>query len=135
MPDNITLLPLPPYAPELNPIENVWEYLRANRLAFAVFDTYDDIVTRCCEAWNFFADNIDIVRSITRREYAKTVNLQGRWYNIPNPRSLRRLDIQVRLRPRPSVHPFPLPVASVWQCRARLPRRAFRRKARERPTA
>lgn len=75
VPENITLLPLPPYAPELNPIENVWDYLRANRLAFAVFDTYDDIVTRCCEAWNSFADNIDLVRSITRREYAKAVTL------------------------------------------------------------
>jgi hypothetical protein len=33
VPDNITLLPLPPYAPELNPMENVWEYLRANKLS------------------------------------------------------------------------------------------------------
>lgn len=32
VPENITLLRLPPYAPELNPIENVWEYLRANNL-------------------------------------------------------------------------------------------------------
>ena len=31
-PDNVTLLPLPSYAPELNPMENVWEYLRANKL-------------------------------------------------------------------------------------------------------
>ncbi len=29
LPDNITLLPLPADAPELNPMENVWEYLRA----------------------------------------------------------------------------------------------------------
>ena len=33
VPDNITLIPLPPYAPELNPVENVWEYLRKNKLA------------------------------------------------------------------------------------------------------
>jgi len=32
-PDNITLLCLPPYSPELNPVENVWEYLRKNKLA------------------------------------------------------------------------------------------------------
>src|ERR1700704_343834 len=31
-PDNISLLPVPPYAPELNPMENVWESLRANKL-------------------------------------------------------------------------------------------------------
>jgi putative transposase len=33
VPDNITLLPLPPYAPELNPIERVWRYLRNNHLS------------------------------------------------------------------------------------------------------
>ena len=33
VPTNITLLELPPYAPELNPVENVWEYLRENWLA------------------------------------------------------------------------------------------------------
>src|ERR1019366_1720017 len=33
VPDNITLVPLPPYAPELNPVENVWEYLRGNKLS------------------------------------------------------------------------------------------------------
>jgi len=33
IPNNITLLPLPPYAPELNPMENIWDYLRGNKLA------------------------------------------------------------------------------------------------------
>ena len=41
IPQNITLMRLPPYAPELNSIENVWAYLRANKLAISVFDTYD----------------------------------------------------------------------------------------------
>lgn len=73
VPENITLLSLPPYAPELNPIENVWAYLRTNRLAISVFETYDDIVARCCGAWNFFANDTATVRSITTREYAKAV--------------------------------------------------------------
>ena len=55
VPDNITLLKLPPYSPELNPMENVWAYLRANKLAISVFDNYEQIVDRCC-AWNFFAN-------------------------------------------------------------------------------
>ena len=38
IPDNITLLPLPPYAPELNPMENVWEYLRGNKLSRLVWE-------------------------------------------------------------------------------------------------
>ena len=74
IPDNITLMRLPPYAPELNSIENVWAYLRANKLAISVFDTYDQIVDRCCDAWNFFANDKKIVRSITAREYSKTVS-------------------------------------------------------------
>ena len=39
VPDTITLLALPPHAPELNPVENVWACLRANRLAISVFET------------------------------------------------------------------------------------------------
>ena len=56
VPRNISLLTLPPSAPELNPVENVWEYLRGNRLSNTVFDSYPDIVEACCDAWNFFID-------------------------------------------------------------------------------
>ena len=51
VPDNLSLLTLPPYSPELNPVENVWAYLRANKLAITVFESYDDIVDACCNAW------------------------------------------------------------------------------------
>jgi transposase len=74
VPDNVTIVRLPPYAPELNPIENVWQYLRANKLAITVFDGYDDIVDKACTAWNFFADDPHRVASITTRSWA-TVNL------------------------------------------------------------
>lgn len=70
VPENITLLPLPPYAPELNPIENVWEYIRANKLAITVFDSYADIVEKTCEAWMFFAADKARVASITARSWA-----------------------------------------------------------------
>ena len=50
-PDNITLLCLPSYSPELNPVENVWEYLRKNKLALRVYDRYEDILEACCDAW------------------------------------------------------------------------------------
>jgi len=74
VPDNITLLTLPPYSPELNPMENVWAYLRANKLAISVFDTLGDILDACCDTWNFFANNTEAVQSITTRKWAKTVN-------------------------------------------------------------
>lgn len=70
VPDNITLLRLPPYAPELNPIENVWAYLRANKLAITVFDDYDDIVNKTCDAWNFFATDPPRIAPITTRHWA-----------------------------------------------------------------
>ena len=71
VPDAISLLTLPPYAPELNPVENVWQYLRANWLAISVFDGYDAIVAACCAAWNRFADDPAAVSSITSREWAQ----------------------------------------------------------------
>ena len=71
VPGNITLVRLPPYAPEMNPVENVWEYLRGNKLAITVFESYDDIVDKSCAAWNFFADDPERVASITSRTWAK----------------------------------------------------------------
>ena len=71
VPDNISLLLLPPYAPELNPVENVWQYLRQNFLAHRVFEGYDQIVDACCDAWNRFVNNPKIVQSITSRHWAK----------------------------------------------------------------
>ena len=44
VPSNITPIFLPSRAPELNPVENVWQLLRGNWLSNLVFDTYDDII-------------------------------------------------------------------------------------------
>jgi len=70
MPDNITLLPLPPYSPELNPMENVWDYLRGNTLSALVWDGYQAIVAACRDAWNFLIDDPERIRSIARRSWA-----------------------------------------------------------------
>jgi hypothetical protein len=74
VPSNVTLLRLPPYAPELNPIENVWEYLRGNYLGHIVWDTYEQIVEACCSAWNAFIKDIETVTSVTKRPWAKVTN-------------------------------------------------------------
>lgn len=74
VPENISLLPLPPYSPELNPMENVWEYLRANKLCNLVWDSYDAIVHACKNAWNFLVNDPQRIRSIGKREWA-CVNL------------------------------------------------------------
>ena len=70
VPDNITLVPLPPYSPELNPMENVWEYLRANKLCRLVWDNYEAILNACKEAWNFLIADPDRIRSIGARQWA-----------------------------------------------------------------
>ena len=44
IPANITIIPLPSKCPELNPVENIWQYMRDNRLSNRVFKSYDDIV-------------------------------------------------------------------------------------------
>ena len=71
VPDNITLLHLPPYSPELNPVENVWAYLRSNKLSNRVFETYDAIVDACCDAWNWLAAQPDQITSIGTRKWAQ----------------------------------------------------------------
>ena len=69
-PDNITILPLPARAPELNPVENVWQFMRDNWLSNRVFKNYDEIVALCCEAWTRLVDQPWRIMSIGNREWA-----------------------------------------------------------------
>ncbi len=52
IPETVSLVPLPSYAPELNPVERLWLHLRERFFSHRVFDGYDEIVAACCEAWN-----------------------------------------------------------------------------------
>jgi transposase len=70
VPDNISLLPIPPYTPELNCMENVWDYLRGNKLSMRVWDSYEAIVTACKEAWEFLIADPERIRSIGHRHWA-----------------------------------------------------------------
>lgn len=71
VPDNVVLLKLPPYAPELNPTENIWQYLRANALANTVWETYEAIVDACCDAWMNLIAKPDVITSIGTRQWAQ----------------------------------------------------------------
>ncbi len=71
VPDNIVLVPLPPYAPELNSTENIWEYLRGNDLSNCVWETYEAILDNCCNAWNALIAKPQVITSIGTRTWAQ----------------------------------------------------------------
>lgn len=70
VPENITLMFLPPRSPELNPVENVGQFMRDNWLSNRVFRDYDDIVDQCCRAWNRLIDQPWKIMSIGLRDWA-----------------------------------------------------------------
>jgi DDE superfamily endonuclease len=74
IPENIVLLPLPPYAPELNPVENVWEFIRANYLSHRVFEDYQAILRACRDAWNALIQMPQTITSIGAREWAQPLS-------------------------------------------------------------
>jgi putative transposase len=71
VPDDISLLPLPRYPPEPNPVENVREHLRQNWLSRRVWDGHDAIVEACRDAWNRLMRMPGQIASITRRPWAQ----------------------------------------------------------------
>ena len=69
-PKNITPILLPSRAPELNPVENIWQFLRANYLSNRVFKTYDNIIDAACDAWNKLIAKPQTIMSIGTRKWA-----------------------------------------------------------------
>jgi transposase len=70
VPDNITIVPLPAKCPELNPVENVWQFMRDNWLSNRIFKSYDDILDHCCFAWNTLTDQPWRIMSLGLRQWA-----------------------------------------------------------------
>lgn len=70
VPKNMTIILLPSRSPELNPVENIWQFLRANYLSNTVFENHDAIVDTGCEAWNKLINQPDTIKSIGLRVWA-----------------------------------------------------------------
>lgn len=66
-PDNITLLHIPPYTPEMNPIEQIWRELRTQGFRNEVFPTLEKVVDRLCETINNLTKKT--ISSITCRDW------------------------------------------------------------------
>ncbi len=72
VPKNITLVPLPPYSPELNATEQVWNWMKSHYLSNCNFKDYDDIVDKVSFAWNEFTKQPDLVKSMCARKWLQT---------------------------------------------------------------
>jgi len=70
VPKNLTLIFLPSRSPELNPVENIWQYLRSNWLSNSVFDDYDAIIDAACGAWTRLMAQPQTITSIGMRKWA-----------------------------------------------------------------
>lgn len=74
IPPNVTLVPLPPYAPELNPVERVWLYLRERFLSLQVLRDYRAILDACCAAWNRLVAEPGRLRSLCEQPWITNVS-------------------------------------------------------------
>ena len=74
VPANLSLVFLPPYSPELNPIERLWLYLRDNRLTHRVFADTTQIIDACCDAWNALLAETGRIRSLCSYPWLEKVS-------------------------------------------------------------
>lgn len=71
VPKNITIILLPSRAPELNPVEMVWQYMRQNWLSNRIFEDYDAILDAASDAWNRLTQQPKTITSIGSRKWAE----------------------------------------------------------------
>jgi transposase len=74
VPDNITILYLPPYSPELNPVERLWAYLRSHHLANRAYRDYEHLLEASSDAYRALTP--EIIRSVCACDYI-TRELKG----------------------------------------------------------
>jgi transposase len=71
-PENLTLVPLPPYSPQLNPIEKLWQYLRQHHWSNRVYEDYDDLRKAANDAWQKVCLKPEKIKSICRAKYVES---------------------------------------------------------------
>jgi len=64
MPANITPIQLPPYSPELNPIENLWHYLKSHHWSNRAYKDHDDLEEAVMQAWNHSVENSELMKTV-----------------------------------------------------------------------
>jgi putative transposase len=74
VPPNVTLVELPPYSPDLNPVERVWLYLRDRYLQHRLLADYDAVVDACCRAWNALTAEAGRIQSLSAYPYLAKIS-------------------------------------------------------------
>ena len=73
-PENITLIELPPYSPELNPIENLWHFLKSHHWSNRAYDTYDELLEAAEQAWRTVCLLPNLMKTVCNANYAKSAD-------------------------------------------------------------
>jgi transposase len=68
-PPNLTLIPLPPYCPDLNPVENLWHHLRSHHWSNRAYGDYDGLRRSACDAWQKTCLDPAVIQSVCRCRY------------------------------------------------------------------
>lgn len=71
VPDNITLLQLPPYSPELNPMENLWHYLKSHYWSNRAYADYEELEEAAIDAWRAAVLQPDLMKTVCNAPYLK----------------------------------------------------------------
>ena len=75
VPPTLRLLHLPPYSPELNPVEHLWEHLRENSFGNRVFPSLRAVVDCLCQGFNHLDSQPEVVKSLTCFDWIKALHL------------------------------------------------------------
>lgn len=74
VPQNVTLVELPPYSPELNPIENLWHFLKSHHWSNRTYDDFEHLTEAADQAWKKVCLNKETMKTVCHAPYAKSAN-------------------------------------------------------------
>lgn len=74
VPESVSLIPLPAYSPELNPIERLWLYLRERYLSHRLFADHEAVLDACCDVWNALKTEAGRIASLTSYPYLQKIS-------------------------------------------------------------
>jgi len=71
VPSNVSLIQLPPYSPELNPVENLWHYLRAHHWSNQEYEGYEGLKQKAVHTLCSVCKDAENLKSICNADYVK----------------------------------------------------------------